>query len=84
MKNTKELRWGVVGGLLSFPFGLVAAGWMVKQEFWVSLMGTEWAVFKSIVGVAMMIGFAVGIFFCGIVHPDIVNKSQNKEGESDF
>ena len=76
--NTQKLRYGIVGGLIAFPFGLVVGGYMVNVAFWASLMGTEWGAYKAAVSSVVMIGFALGVSLC-----PKTGEGQAKEDEVD-
>ena len=60
----RKLRYGLVGGLLAFPFGLIVGDYAVELDVWVALMGTKWTAYRSAVSATVMIGFALGISIC--------------------
>ena len=76
--NTKQLRYGMVGALFAFPFGLAAGAYMVEIEWWLALMGTEWAAYKSAVSSLLMIGFGLGIAMC----PSNIEEEKAERDES--
>ena len=56
----KRLLRGVVGAFVISPFALYIAGLGAKIEFLKNFFGSDWTVFRSIFGVGLMIGFAIG------------------------
>lgn len=63
MKELSKFRRGITGAIISIPFGLAAAGIAKRSDILLDFMGTEWALFKAVVGTFAMIGYGIGQSF---------------------
>ncbi len=82
-ETLREPMWGIAGALIALPFGLALGGLAAKSPTLVLLMGSDWTAFKSILGITLMIGFAVG-YGAGRLHAKKNNPATSVHRESDF
>ena len=56
----KQLLWGLLGAILASPFAIYFAGFAAKNSILINVFGSDWTVFRSLAGMGVMVGFAIG------------------------